>query len=366
MTIYILNLAVIGIVSFFMDHVRNIKKERAFKFGLIYLFIISSLRSRWIGTDYHEYVNLFYHIAGGGRSYMERGYVLLNRIVALFTNNYIGLAAAVNMLLFVPLYFYIKNTVDKHWWGFCLFIFAINPYMYVQSTFNILRQACATGIVLIGMNLYMNRRRTVRSILFFYVMIFVGAQFHTSAYLMGIIPILFSIRWKRAYWYVIVTASIVFNRVGLRALMAVVASRLHFSMRYLDYGASMLNNPVYVLLIVLVIIFLLSHYDAYSEMEENEKRIIDLYLFSLCFLIMALQNDVIFRVYIMFSYCALPAVPIVCQSTKVGVSRFRIRFEDMLVQKMYIFYYLAFYIGYFSLLAIRNNTAYIPFRFFFQ
>ena len=365
-SIYILNLAVIGTLALLIGHVRNINKDAAFRLGLIYLFVISSLRSRWIGTDYHVYVDIFYNVAAGGGSYMEKGYVLLNRIVALFTDNYIGLAAAVNMLLFVPLYFYIKKTVDKHWWGFCLFVFAINPYMYVQSTFNILRQACATGFVLIGINVLINSRRTVRSVLIFYLMILIGAQLHTSAYLMGIIPIVLSIRWKKAYWYVVVIAAIVFNQVGLRALMAFIAGRLNFPMRYLNVDASMLNNPIYVLFIVLFIIFLLSHYDAYSEMGGTEKRIIDLYLSSLCFLIMALPNDVIFRVYIMLAYCALPGVPLVCQSTKIGVSRIRIRFEDLFVQRLYILYYVAFYIGYISLLAMRDNKAYIPFRFYFQ
>ena len=366
MLIYGLNLAIIGLLYFFIYHSR-VSKNYFLRLSLSYLFIISSLRSWEIGSDYPRYVQIFHSIIIRGTSYVEKWYLLLNKFVALFTHHYVGLAIAVNVLIFVPLYYYIKKQVHPKYWPLCVFIFATNPYMFIQGTFNVLRQTCATGIVLIGMNVLFGKNHKIKHpTLFFYLFIFVGAQFHRATYILGIIPIVLSIKWKKVYWFLLIPVSVFVNLVGARMLMSFVITRLHFSSNYLFYEASMLNNPIYVLFVVIVILFLLSHYDSYSKMSTEEKKIVDLYLFTLCFLIMALPNDVIFRVYVMLAYCALPAVPIICESTRPGFSRIRIKNEEYYILRLYIFYYLSYYIGYITYLALNEKSAYIPFRFFFS
>ncbi len=365
MYIYGINLAVIGLLYFFIYHSRTSKKH-FLKLSLIYLFFISSFRHQTIGTDYSVYVQSFSYIIQGGGSWFERGYILLNRLIGLFTHHYVGLALAVNTILFVPLYFYIRNSVYPRYWGLCVFIFAANPYMFVQTTFNVLRQACATGIILIGMNALLNWNRKKHPVLFFLFVILIAAQFHRISYTFIFVPLLLSIKWQKAYWYVITVAAVVFNFVGVRALTTIMIRVLGFGSSYINYESSMLNNPVYVMFVVVVIFFLLSHYEAYSAAGKEIKRFIDLYLFSLCFLIMALPNDSLYRVYMMLSFCALPSVSAVCASTRPGSSRIRIKHEEYYVEKLYVLYYLFFYIAYVALLAIKQNTAYVPFRFFFN
>lgn len=363
MFIYALNLIVIGLLYFFIYHSR-ISKKYFVKISLFYLFLISSLRSREMGADYPSYVQMFHGIIARGTSYVEKGYVLLNRFVALFTHHYVGLAIAVNLFIFIPLYYYIKNQVEKKYWALCIFVFAANPYMFLQSTFNALRQGCATGILMIAMNLLL-RKKNKLSIIPFYITLLVAAQFHKSAYIMAVIPIILSIRWKQIYWIVITFVAVAMNLVGTRVVAPVVASLLSYE-GYLDYKSSVLNNPIYVAFILLVIIFFLSHYNSYVAMGKREKSLVDFYLASLAFLIMALPNDMFYRVYMMMAFLVLPGIPIVCESTKIGQNRIRIRHEEFFVKRLYILYYLFFYAGYIGLLAYNNNSGYIPFRFFFQ
>lgn len=365
MLIYGINLVLIGILHFIVYHVRC-SKTHFLRLSLFYLFIISSLRDKSIGTDYRNYVEIFYWIISRGSSYVENGYVLLNKAVALFTHHYVGLAIAVNLMLFIPLYYFIKNRVPVHYWGLSIFVFTANPYMFVQATFNGLRQTCATGIVLIGMNVLLGKKKRKYSIPFFLLTIILAAQFHRAAYILAIIPVVLLIKWKRTYWFFITIASVIINLVGARLMAAAVVYFFGFNVRYVDFEASLLNNPVYVLFVVVVIFYLLSHYEAYTAMGPEKKRSIDFYLFSLCMLIMALPNDIIYRVYIMLSFCAIPGISAVCESTRPGFSRIRIKHEELLVERLYVLYYLFFNIGYIALLAINQNTSYVPFRFFFE
>jgi len=365
MLIYGLNLVVIGTLCFITYHT-NLNKIHVLRISLIYLFFISSFRYQIIGTDYPGYIGLFYQIIRIGHAYVENGYVVFNKIIAVFTEKYFGLAIGINLLLFIPLYYYIRYCVSERYWGLCVYIFAANPYMFIQTTFNALRQACATGIVLIGMNVLMHRKKSIMPIVFYYLAILLAGQFHRLSYILAIIPVVLSIKWTKNHWYFFAMAALAVNLVGARLIAIVMVRLLQFNQRYLDYEASMLNNPIYILFVIIVIFYLLSHYDAYTAMGYNKKRLIDFYLFSLCFLIMALPNDMFYRVYMVLSFCALPGVAAVCEGTLPGFSRFRFRHEELIVERLYVLYYFFFYFGYIALLAINHNYSYVPFRFFFE
>ena len=321
-----------------------------------------------IGADYVHYVNAFETIKFTGSYYMERGYVLLNRFVSTITNEYVGIAVAVNILLFIPLYYYITKFVDKKYWGLCVFIFATHPYMFIQSSFNAMRQGCATGIVLFGLTVFLtlsNRRKLLSKILFL-VFVLLAAQFHRIAYVMVIIPIILSINWKKYDWYVMIVLSIVANLIGIGNLGELILTQLSFNISYLHYDSSLLNNPIYVIFVSLFILYLLYHYEDFKSLSSVSKKRFDLYMFSLCFLLFAVSNDMLYRVYIILAFCTLPCIPIVCKGLVITHTHIKIKNESKIVELLYLFYYFCFYVGYVSLLAINKNAHYIPFKFFFN
>ena len=297
---------------------------------------------------------------------MEKGYVLLNRFIGLFTHNYVCLALTVNIILFIPLYKFIKKHVSTEYWGLCVFVFTANPYMFVQSTFNVLRQTCATGIILWGMSLLLDDSKSRKNVFSFLLIILLAAQFHRMAYIYATIPILLNIKWKKNYWYILMNISVFMNFIGMRFVARYIFRILHFNEEYLRAPATTLNNPVYILFVYCVILFIIWHYEAVAAKSPRKKQMIDFYIASLCFLIVALSNDEFYRGYMVLAFCSLPAIPVICDATLIGVGKIRIKHEEFFIRKLYVLYYFFFYIGYIALLAIKHNTSYVPFRFFFN
>lgn len=366
MLVYILNILLI-VVLYKIIYNSNISKKWFLILSLAYLFAISSFRHVTMGADYVHYVSAFRTISRTGTYYMEKGYVLFNYLVSKITSNYIGLAIAVNMMIFVPLYFFIQRFVNERDWGICVFIFCANPYMFIQSTFNALRQSCATGLILLGMiELFNTKHKKIIRALAYFALVLVAAQFHRISYIMLIVPLVFIIKWNQVYWFVALIISVILNWVGATSIGEFVATRLEFRLGYLNYDSSILNRPIYIIFIVSVIGYFIYHYSDFAKLEKEKKHIVDFFIFSLCFLLVSLPNDMFYRVYIIIAFCALPGIPMVCESVTHKHVKIRIKNENQLIKRLFVLYYLAFYIGYIGLLASNHNSQYIPFRFAFR
>lgn len=320
-----------------------------------------------MGADALNYQAAFKAIQLYGTYYMERGFVLLNRLVSRITDQYSGMIIANNLLFFSPLYSYIKKYVAADYWPVCVFVILLQPYIFLQTTFNIVRQECAIGFIIMGMSMYLTPSKSKKTYVLKHVayilMCLIGAQFHRSAYFALAVPLFFFIKWDKKKWYILLSLSLICNVVNVSVLIQRVASFVGYD-QYYDYRASLLNNPLYIVLMTAFILLLIQKYKRFTS-SQGDKRLFDLYLFSLIMLIFAVSNDMVYRVYVMFSVIALPALPIL--TSKVGL--FRIRISDVTVSRglgiVYIAYYLCFFFGYLALLTINNNVAYIPYRFCF-
>lgn len=318
---------------------------------LAVLFFISSFRDANIGTDYERYIQELIRMANGGVPYFERGFVILNKIASFFTMQPYGLAIIVNLLLFISLYHFIKTNIESRFWALCVFVFVANPYLYIQSTFNMLRQCCATSIMLWSVNsLY--KKRWLQYLLF----ILIAAQFHKMAYTFVILIPLRLIRWKRSYWVAIASVCLLLNLVGYERILARVANIFGFGV-YVNYEASMLNVIPYILLIFVYILWLCHHYKNLTQ-DKRGKFFLDFYIFSLCFLLLAVRNDAVYRVYITFAFISLPALQFIWDRAR--------KFQEGMIFKIgYPAYYVCFYCGYIGYLYITQNANYIPFQYCF-
>ena len=56
----------------------------------------------------------------------------------------------------------------------------------------------------------------------------------------------------------------------------------------------------------------------YSELykSKEEKVLVDLFILSLVFLIFAVQNDMLYRVYIVLAFISIPGITIICKNLK--------------------------------------------------
>jgi hypothetical protein len=297
---------------------------------------------------------------------MEKGYVLLNWLVSIITDEYVGVAIAVNLFLFIPLYYYLIKLVDKKYWGLCVFIFACNPYMFIQSTFNAMRQGCATGLVLLAVYALLFLRKKRFSIGFYLLLVLLAAQFHRIAYVMVIVPLILEISWAKKDWYIVLIASLVFNIIGTGFLGEWLLTNLEFNVGYLHYESSLLNNPIYLTFIFMFALYLIYHYEDFKRLGILKRKLLDFYMFSICFLVFAVSNDMFYRVYVIMAFCTLPSIPIVCEGLLNTRTHIKIKNESNIVESLYVIYYISFYLGYIMLLVINNNSHYIPFKFFFS
>ena len=331
MELYFFNIIFICIVSFIVYSL-NYKRELFLVLSFLYLFLVSSLRDGTIGTDYKSYIIAFETISKTGTYYMEKGYVLLNRIVSFVTSNYIGIAFSVNM--------------------------------FIQSTFNLMRQTCATGILLIGMNCIINKLN-IRRLVVYCSLVLIAAQFHRIAYFMLLIPIVLWFPWRRSYWLIVLFISLLISFIGINRILDFLIGNLDFRNSYANYEPSLLNNPLYLALIIILVLFILYRYPIYVEFGEKERRIINLFLFSLCFLLFAVSNDMVYRIYIMLAYCSLPGFGILIKRANSNTCFEVVKNEAIVLKIVILFYFLFFYIGYIVLLSYNKNVYYVPFKFVF-
>lgn len=373
MTGYFLLLAIeIGLIFLFYGFKRVARVNNAqlwyLSLSFAVLFFFSSFRAAHIGQDYKSYITALQYIKDTGTYYMEPGYILLNKIILLITDHHFGVAIATNLMLMVPLFIMIVQCVDRKYWPICVMIFLLNPYMYLQSTFNIMRQGCATGLVI--SSLLLIRRKQIWKKILSVVFIVLAAQFHRMAYSMLVLVPVVLLPWKKKYWMIIGTIAFVVNMFGIDLFSMAIQL---ISEKYVDYAESLLNIGVYAIFLYAIILGLCYYYDMLCT-DVRSKMFIDLYLFSLSYLLIALPNDIAYRIYITLAFTAIPAVPVIWE--KLGTLRVvdlpivgelpvwkKIkRFENFTpVRYGYVLYYFGFYIFYIIYLYICQNAAYIPF-----
>lgn len=356
MLIYIMLLLFVIISHFFFKKFKG-GVQLYYRLVLLILFCISTFRAEQMGADYSTYINIFKGIQIKGLEYpYEKGYVLLNMLAGLLSDHYVVLALSVNLLFFICFHIYYSKYVDKYQMYIIFFVFVANPYLYIQGTFNILRQSCATAIIMLGIT-FLIERKYVR----YAIVVVLAAQFHSIAYVFLLLIVFRMISWSREKFMIIVSVT-----CGMSLLLANdsflnrIAKFFGFG-SYIGYGNTEFDFPIYVLFIYVVTMFFLSSYHGLFN-DEKEKFFLDLYIFSLCLLPLLVKNDIAYRIYIMFMYLALPALPVIWKSFYNSEKKA----NYYVCIGGYSIYYMALFILFFYQMDLHRNIHYIPFEFFWQ
>ncbi len=115
--------------------------------SIIFLYAIASLRSVSIGNDTLGYAVGFADIVENGNnavklSWNETGYSWLNRLIAMFTDDFNAFLAVVNAIIYFSFYKLIRNYSPNY--GLSLLLFLC--FGYWGNTVNIIRQELAVSI----------------------------------------------------------------------------------------------------------------------------------------------------------------------------------------------------------------------------
>ncbi len=168
---------------------------------LLILIMFGGLRYG-VGTDYDSYCTIFaniyedwYNILYNGT---ERGYVWLNRILTLFTDDPQVVIFVTNMLISIAGVWCLKKYCRFAPFG--LFIFFTTLYYY---SFNLIRQGMAAAFVMIAFCLARDRK-WVSSL----VMCIVAALFHKTALLMVPVIFLMSFKYPAYVYFIFLSAAV--------------------------------------------------------------------------------------------------------------------------------------------------------------
>lgn len=317
-------------------------------FIIFILWFVSAFRAENIGTDHPNYNLSFYQIGITGDDYFsEKGYVLLNHILYFIWDDPIILSITVTSLLIFSYAKYVQNFVPMRYWIFAILIFAFQPYLYIQTTFNAMRQCCATAFVIFSIPALINRRW-----LKFILILALGWTFHHSAlfFILLIIVRTINITPKKIIVFAVIVLSL-----NLLGVFHIFFDILNSYQVYKKYEESVLNIKPYVLFIFCTMLyFTTKYYELYKN--ETEKFFIDIFLLSLGVLIIAVQNDILYRIYMIFAFLSVPGIAIICKNLYT---------KTPIIENLFVMYYCCFYIGYASLWVMNNDRKYYPFEFVF-
>ncbi len=321
---------------------------------ILSLFLISTLRSAQIGTDYKTYISVF-----KTRLYIYgKGYNLLSYLASLLGNSYVWLGLMINILIFGLVWSVYKKEVDKNYLLFAIALWTLNPYCFLQSTTNILRQGCAMSVVLVAIQC-LNRCR--KKYFYFLLLIVIAASFHKSAYAFMLLLPFGWIRWKRCYHMVLLIFCAAINLfISGKQLIEPFARILGYERYLTKYTSSIFDMPLFTLLVLGVSLYLLYRYPLLYE-NKKEKWYIDVYLVSLSALLLLVKNDIAYRIYIYFSFITPIAISYIIKNLKKNLKGVG---EKMIVKMGYLAYYSALYWLFLVMQVLAQNTYYVPYKFF--
>lgn len=358
MTVYMCLLILCGLLYVFLKKYQ--KYHLYFIVMMVILFLVSSLRGEMMGNDYRTYIYIFEYIVQDGKiilTYgMEWGYLFLLFVVRQLTNNYICVGVTANIIIFGLFYRYIKKYVEQEYYILIMYVFLANPYFFIQSSFNILRQGIATAIILCGIE-FLYERQWAK----YCLIILFAAQFHTSSLIFLFLCVIRLINWTRKKLLIVLCVSTALNLVvGNVSFLYSIVNIFGYG-GYIDEGRTEFDFVLYVLFIFLVVVFFLNFYSKLHS-NDKEKFFVDIYLLGLSLLPVFVINDIMYRVYIIFGFISFPALPIICKSFK----NMKSKTNYYAVISAYFFYYLVMFTFFLITMYVTKNTSYIPFRFFWQ
>ena len=354
MLIYIILPLIAVLLYVFLSRIKGGKKYYLI-IMLAILAIVSGLRSYQIGADYLTYVKIFKNINSLINNYpMEQGYLYFNLLVASFSNSYIVLSVIINAFIFSSLYIFIRRNIDEKYYPWIIFIFIANPYLYIQGSFNIIRQAISTGIILFGIN-KLNEGKYIH----FIASVIIASQFHSIGYIYSLLAIVRLIKWDKTKFIAISTISLLFNLfLGKSQILYSLAEFFNYGL-YNGYKATAFNFWAFAVFVYVISLIIILNYEKIKT-SDREIFFLNTYILSLSMLPIFITNDIMYRVYIGLVTFSLPGIAIILRHTDNKLNKG----SRFIIKGMYASYYVLLLVLF--LLSAINNPSYIPFKFFWQ
>lgn len=332
---------------------RNILLYNFFMFlSFFTLFFVYGFRN-FSAIDDPSYIRIFEQISYVGWfeyfkfSTMEPGYLILNKIVSLFTDNYLYMQLITS---FIPLFlFYYGFNKYKKIISLPTAVFLLCSILYFQMlSVALVRMFIAIGIVFVAIS-YIPERKPIK----YMFLIAVASMFHYSAFFMAILTY-FAINKSnltkktiRFYTLVFLTSPLIFIFIG-RFIVPLLGSR------YKNYGSiDSINLSIESFTTLPLIILLLFFYKRFDESEKAYFKIF-IFIYSLSIIISMFGDMINLGRLVFYSYSAF-ILGAAMVTKKIRLNSNKIVFSSIII--LYGFLYL-FYTQFLNVHHIPNLFPY--------
>lgn len=257
-SMYLYSLAVVTstFFAYLYQRLNNVKSTRSlhavprgiFMFAAFaVLFLVAGLRVN-VGSDYESYVFWFHRIADGATAYFEPGFVLLNKLISIFTNDaqwlFIASSFITLMLIFTAIRKYSVNPA--------LSVFLYSALSFFFYSFNATRQFIAVGIIFLAYGALIDRKW-----LKYMLYVLLACMFHKTALFMAFIYLVVNAKLTKIQYIglaILASVSIIF-RDSLLTLMTNIYPMYKDNEEYLykiSFSEILITTAVICLAVMLV------------------------------------------------------------------------------------------------------------------
>lgn len=250
---------------------------------------MAALRGRYIGNDTDTYLRLFSSISelplsidiSFGR--FEKGFVLLNKFLSFISTNPQIILIFSSMVTYIALYIFIRRE-SKHYW-ISIILFLINGYY--RLSMSAIRQMIAISILIFGYYA-LKEKKYIK----YMIIATVAFSIHSSAIVPAIIIYIATLNWKKFYYKILLTISIVVM-LSKDIIIKLVSMFFNFS-RYIGSKYDDGINIASIMLVLMCLACLLVIY--YSNKKDyNSNIFFKIEFIRLCMLLIALRLNSIDR-----------------------------------------------------------------------
>lgn len=228
----------VNIIAVLLAYLSRYKQTRyAFDMSILLLIVFYGIRYDSLCTDWPNYVIIFNDVngypdlvsalIGGGSSWggEEPGWIVLNRLFHPF--GFCFLIFCLTAFQFCVVRWFIRKYVDRRYYFLALFLFLFsNVFLEGLSA---LRQTLAMNIVLLSVPFIWSGKK--RTWLLSFVIILLAAQFHSSAYIMMVLPVSKYIMLvsDKVYAIIVIALFVLFNVIDVSGIVEYMLSLSVFS-----------------------------------------------------------------------------------------------------------------------------------------
>src|SRR5699024_9737271 len=286
--------------------------------SFLLLFFVFAFRDDFM-VDYNNYVEIFdtINLFGFIDSFtsginIEFGYILLNRIIGIFTSNPVYLFAVTTLIILYGFYHQFNRYSVNIWLSVLMFATAGSYY----ASFNITRQILAVAIVFIGSK-YLYERKFFKYMIF----IFLAFLFHKSALIM--LPFYFILNFritlKNLFLFAVGSFSVIFLFQDILSLL----QRIGIYDNYTTYAYGMWGQATTnVVLPVAFLVFAIYNMKKLDSNNTVHRIWFNATIFYAVFNILALQIEMVERIGRFFAPYPLLLIPFLFSKMKNKNLRF--------------------------------------------